>query len=180
MKKQLVGALVGGLVLFIWQFISFGLANLHQSQMQYTPQQDEILTALNGLDLAEGSYFVPNVPPDAPAADHQKLMAPHEGKPWAIVHYRHAMSMDMSSNMIRGFVIDFLAALFLCYILMGTHNLTMQRSIFTSVAIGLIGWLTISYLNSAWFKTNSLPDLIDAIVPFAIIGAFLGWWLNRD
>ena len=54
MKKLFVGALVGGLILFIWQFLSWSLLNIHLPEMQYTPAQDEILSALSEAGLEEG------------------------------------------------------------------------------------------------------------------------------
>jgi hypothetical protein len=55
----------------------------------------------------------------------------------------------------------------------------MKSTVLSSIAVGLIGYFTISYLNSIWFKTESLPDLIDAIVPWALTGGWLGWWLKK-
>lgn len=46
-------------------------------------------------------------------------------------------------------------------------------------AIGIIGYLTIPYLYSIWFETNSLGHLVDALVSWGLVGAWLGWWLPR-
>jgi len=45
--------------------------------------------------------------------------------------------------------------------------------------VGLIGYLTIPYLNSIWFETNSIGHLIDAFVSWGLVGIWLGWWLPR-
>jgi len=55
----------------------------------------------------------------------------------------------------------------------------MGRAVTTSLMIGLIGYMVFPYLNSVWFDFDTIPDLIDAIVPFGLTGAFLGWFLNR-
>ncbi len=34
MKKMIVGALVGGLILFVWQFLTWGALNLHEAQQK--------------------------------------------------------------------------------------------------------------------------------------------------
>ena len=57
MKKTIIGVLVGALILFIWQFISWGAVNLHSGMQQYTPKQTEILKYL-GDNLEEGFYYL--------------------------------------------------------------------------------------------------------------------------
>ncbi len=42
MKKTIIGAIVGGIIIFAWQFLSWGPLNLHEAQQQYTPKQDTI------------------------------------------------------------------------------------------------------------------------------------------
>jgi hypothetical protein len=46
MKKEVIGAIVGGIIIFIWQFLSFALINFHLPVQQYTDKQDAILEAL--------------------------------------------------------------------------------------------------------------------------------------
>ena len=82
-------------------------------------------------------------------------------------------------NLIRGFVIDFLAAFLLCYLLIGDTNLTFMKVLTGSLIVGIISYLTIPYLDSIWFESNSIPHLIDAIGGWGLTGAVLGWWLYR-
>ncbi|MFK7775378.1 MAG: hypothetical protein AB8F94_24775 [Saprospiraceae bacterium] len=90
MNKQLVGTLVAGVILFIWQFVSWNVLNLHQAEMAYTPKQDQIMEALSQLDLEEGHYMIPTVASDASMDEKEKLMESMIGKPWATVSYHKA------------------------------------------------------------------------------------------
>ena len=158
MKKQLIGALVGGLILFIWQFFSYGPGNLHGSQMDYMPEQEAILKALADNNVAEGEYFLPRTPMDAGAEAQEKYATDRQlGRPWAQVSYHNQMVNTFGSNLLRGFIIDFLSVFFLAWILMRMRDLDMKTTILTSLAVGLIGYMTISYLDSIWFKSNSIP-----------------------
>ena len=177
MKKLIIGALVGGLILFFWQFISWNF--LHNSQMQYAENQDEILTMLDGK-LEPGQYMLPRMPEDASMEESEKYITPYLGKRWMQISYNDNLQMSMGMNMFRGFVIDFVSAFLLCWLFGRFREIDMKTTILSSIAVGLIGYFTISYLNSIWFQTDSIPDLIDAIVPWALIGAWLGWWLTRD
>ena len=176
MKNQLIGALVASLILFIWQFLSWAMLNLHGSEMSYTSNQDAIMEVLNA-NLEEGDYFLPASPPTATMEEQQAVMDNAVGKPWAKITYRAAMSNNMGMNMFRGWIVDFLAAFLLCWILLKMTNLDFKTCLLSSLAVGLIGYFTINYIDSIWFEGNSLPDLLDAVVQWGLCGAWLGWWL---
>jgi hypothetical protein len=179
MKKQLIATLVGGLILFIWQFLSWAAIPIHKDAYGYTLNQDKIMEALNQNLTEEGTYMLPMPPPGSSAAEQEAVMKNAEGKPWAHVSYHKSMNTAMGMNMFRGFVIDLLAAWLLVWLLMQSANLSMGTAVQTSLAVGIIGYLTIPYLNSIWFETGSMSHLIDAIGQWGIVGVWLGWWLPR-
>ena len=179
MKKNAIGALVGGIILFMWQFLSFGPLGIHNSQMMYTPQQDQILESLESAGLTEGEYFLPRAPMGATSEDQQALFEQRGGKPWAQISYREKLNFSQGSNMFRGLIIDILSVFLLIWILSNVSVPSMLTSIKVSVAIGLIGYFTINYLDSIWFETSSIPNLVDAIVQWGLCGVWLGWWMNR-
>ena len=179
MNKQLtIGTLVGTLILFFWQFLSWGPLNIHGAENQYTPKQDQILEALNSMDLAEGTYFMPNVPPEK-MAEREEFMAQNQGKPWAKVTYHKNFDMAMGMNLLRGFFIDLLAAFFLVWIVMKFENRDFKNCLFAALAVGAIGYLTIPYLETVWYKVDNMGYMVDAVVPWGLFGSFLGWFLNR-
>ncbi len=177
--KMIVGGIVGGLLIFIWQFLSWTMLNLHGSGQKYTANQDSILTYLSTQLQEEGSYFLPTYAPGATKEEQQKLMETSGGKPWAQITYHKSMNTSMGLNMIRGFLVDVFAVMLLIWLLYKIPGLTFQTSIISCVVIGVIGYLTTEYTNSIWFETNSMPDLIDAVVSWAICGAWLGYWIKK-
>ena len=179
MKKQLIAALVGGLILFIWQFLSWALIPIHQSEYGYTPNQDKILEALSQNLTEEGTYFIPGVPPGTSHEQAETAMESRIGKPWASVTYHKAMNNNMGMNMFRGFTVDLLVAFLLTWFFLKFATLDMRTAVQGSILVGVIGYLTIPYLHSIWFETNSSEHLIDAIVQWGLLGLWLGWWLPR-
>lgn len=179
MKKQLLAALVGGLILFVWQFLSWGMMLVHADAFRYTPNQDSLLAALEQHLGEEGNYMLPNVAPETPPEDHQRLMEGYIGKPWATISYHKSMDMSMGMNMFRGFAIDLIAVFLLTWLLLKFAQLNFSTCLKASLAVGFIGYLTINYLNSIWFESGSIGHLIDAVVQWGLVGAWLGWWLNR-
>ncbi len=178
MKKTLIGTLVGGLILFIWQFLSWSFLGIHESNLQYTGDQDEILSMLSDK-LEEGSYFLPNVPSGTSQADRESMMEPYVGKAWATIDYHEALDMSMGMNMFRGLIADLVAAFLLCFILGKIADLNMQTSVLVALAVGVMSYLTANYIESIWFETNSIPELIDNVVQWGLVGGWLGWWLSR-
>ncbi|MBK8700072.1 MAG: hypothetical protein IPN29_11300 [Saprospiraceae bacterium] len=177
--KSIIACLVGGILLFMWQFLSWTFLNLHASNQQYNPKQTEIMQFLGENIGADGNYFLPNYPPGTSMEDQQKMMEAAAGKPWAMISYHSSMDMSMSMNMFRGLVVDLLAVAMLIWLLMKFQNSNFTTVISSSICVGLISYLTTQYTNSIWFETNSMPDLIDALVSWALVGGWLGYWLNR-
>lgn len=180
MKKQIIATLVGGIILFLWQFLSWALIPIHSEVYGYTANQDKIMEALNQNLSEEGTYFLPNVAPGTSHEEAEAQMKAGMGKPWASVTWHRSANTNMAANMTRGFAIDLFAVFLLIWLLMQLQNLNVRTAVQVSVAIGIMAYLTIPYLSSIWFETKTLAHLIDAIVPWAIIGAWLGWYLKRS
>jgi hypothetical protein len=179
MKKVLIGTLVGGLIIFIWQFLSWSALNIHGSEQQYTENQDIILECL-GENLQEGHYFLPTVPPGTSSEDAQSLMEEVIGQPWAQVSYHKSFEADMGMNMFRGLVIDWLAVYLLIWVFMKSSELRFSPIFVGSLCVGFVGYLTIPYLNSIWFETPTWGYIVDTAVQWGLVGAWLGWWLPRE
>jgi hypothetical protein len=179
MKQLLIGSLVGAIILFLWQFMSWTTLNIHQSSMQYTANQDAVLECL-AANLEEGSYFMPNLPPNATEEEYEANMKNVEGKPWAQVSYHKSMEYNMGMSMFRGFAIDFVAVLLLCWLLMKFEHNDFKTTLLSTLAVGVIAFLTTHYLDSIWFESSSIGHLIDTIVQWGLCGAWLGWWMNRN
>ena len=177
--KTIIGALVGAILLFLWQFLSWGIVNFHSGEQKYTVHQDSILSMLSEK-LDEGTYFLPSLPPNADQKANEQYMKDNAGKPWAVVAYHKSMEADMSMNMIRAFVSDLLAMFILICLLMNVQELNFTKSLFFAIAIGLIGFLSVTYLNTIWFKNHAWASLLDVFASWGLVGAWLGWWLPRN
>lgn len=176
--KKIITLLVGSFILFVWSFLTWSMLQIHKNEFKYTANQDKIINFLNQNLEKDGSYMIPGLPPTATTEDHENFQKVNQGKPWAQVHFRKAMTMSMPMNLLRGFTIN-LVIVFLIMTLMGQfRSINMGNSIMTCLFIGLIGWMAIPYLNSIWFETESLGYLVDAIVPNLLLGAWLGFMMK--
>lgn len=182
MKKWLVGSFVGAILVFLWQFLSWVILNLHSGEAKYTPAQTEVINALSASLKEDGVYMVPTAPPGSTMDDHNKLAEQMDGKPWATVIYRTAYKNDMVMPMIRGFLVDWFLVFTLIYILTRGGTPTGIRVLAGSVAVGLFTFLAGPYTMHNWYQTPNeayTGHLIDAFVTWGLAGIWLGWWLNR-
>ena len=92
---MIIGGIVGGLILFVWQSLSWTMLGIHKSQTEYSPAQNEILKCLSDNNLPEGAYMLPNVNPETTPEQQQAAMKSFAGKPWAQISYHKAMNTNM-------------------------------------------------------------------------------------
>jgi uncharacterized membrane protein YeaQ/YmgE (transglycosylase-associated protein family) len=178
-SKTIIGAVIGAIILFIWQFLSWGVINIHSPNQKYTPKQAEIIDYLKNNIGEDGTYFIPNLPPNASSDDEQKLRTESGGKPWATISYHSAFNANMTMNMARGILVNIVTIWLLMWLLAKNTASNFNTTIVSCIVVGLIGYLSLPYTNSIWYTSNTLPDLIDAIVGWGAVGAWLGYWINR-
>jgi hypothetical protein len=180
MKKLLIGALVGGIILFICQFLSWTVLNLHYNAYQYTDKQDAIMNSISTQIEKEGQYMIPSLPPDATREQHEAAMKTMAGKPWALVQYHQSMDMNIGSNMIRGLIVDMLIVGFFCALISRMNALNFIAIFISALFIGMIVFFNVPYTNHIWFKGFDLMAyFIDCMVGWALIGIWLGWLYGK-
>jgi len=180
MKKFLIGALVGGIVIFIWQTLSWTVLNLHHAGQEYTPKQDSILHYLNSQLSEDGSYYLPNFPPGISSEEMEKRMDAAKGRPWAQIQYHKALNMNMGANIIRGLIVDIIMVGFVCWILMRISPIGFGTIFIATLFVGIIVFINSPYTLHIWYpKADIMAHLADALVSWALCGLWLGWWLSR-
>ena len=180
MKKAIIGALVGGLLIFLWQFLSFALLELHYSATQYTEKQDAIMAAISSQGLEDGGYMLPRNPKGASSEAENQLMESMKGKPWMSIQYHSSYDANMGMNMVRGYLTDVVAVLLLCFVLMRFRNLNFGSILSASIFTGMIVFLNGQYTGHIWFQFFDLwAFFLDAIVAWGLVGVWLGWYLPR-
>jgi hypothetical protein len=179
MKKAIIGSLVGGLLIFIWQTLSWTALMLHNPSQQYTAKQDTIMKALEGLP--EGGYLLPRLPDDASMEANEKLAVEMSGKPWASVQYHASYAFDTSvmlKNMGRGFLTNIIIAWLFIWVLMQFGHLSFGKVITAALFVGAAVFLNTAYTGHIWYPSFDLyAHLADALVGWGLCGLWLGWYL---
>lgn len=178
--KIIIGALVGGIIIFIWQFLSWTILDLHRPAQEYTPKQDSVLAYLNTQFDSSAAYFLPNLPKGASSDEMEKFAEDANGKPWVQIAYHKSYDASMGMNILRALVTDILIVLFFCWILSGFTANSFGKTFLAAILTGLIISLYSNYIIHIWYQTFDLEaHFIDNIVSWGATGIWLGWWLNR-
>ncbi len=180
MKKSIIGSLVGAIILFIWQFLSWTALDLHRAAQDYTPKQDSILAYLSANLEKEGGYLMPHTPKGSSFEEAENLAAKSIGKPWITIQYHTSMQYNMGMNMVRVFLVNVLVIWILCWLLSKFANNDFLTTLYSSLMVGVIVYLNSSYTSHIWYNIFDIRAfLIDAIAMWGLTGVWLGWWLNR-
>lgn len=182
MKKILIGTLVGSIILFGWQTISWTSSGIHQESFKFAPSQDSIIDFLQKNIPEPGVYMIPGKIPGSSALEEETFMKKMEGKPWALVTYHNYFKVDMMGPVIRGFLICLVCMLLVCINLSGLEKRSFARIFFSTLSFGLVSFLFISYSNHNWFSTPwhyLTGELIDSLAGWSLCGLWLGLWYKR-
>jgi uncharacterized membrane protein YeaQ/YmgE (transglycosylase-associated protein family) len=179
--KTIIAAVVGGIILFFWQFLSNAAINIHAVNQKHTPNQSQVIECLNANLTEDGSYFIPMPAPGATSEEQEAHMKANNGKPWARIQYFKSFETNMAMNMVRGVLADIVAVMLLIFFVFPNFkSINIKNTILATVGAALTMYLTVSYGEAIWYKTNTIPELIDVFGGWILTGAWLGWYLRRD
>jgi hypothetical protein len=179
MKKLIIGSLVTAVLLFGWQSLSWTALHIHDDAYIYTTAEDTLINALSSHLPADGQYMVPRSKPGASPAEMEKMGAEMKGKPWAVITYHMVYKNDMTSPIIRGFLIAFVCAVIVCLVIQKLALKNFGNIFATVISFGLISFFFVWYNQHNWFEipwTVLKGELIDILASWGLAGVWLGWW----
>ncbi|MEY4274572.1 MAG: hypothetical protein RL638_1520 [Bacteroidota bacterium] len=180
MKKTLIGGIVGGLIIFFWQAFSQMAFNLHEPSQKYSPGQDSVLIALSKHLKEPGGYMLPRMKEMLSMEEMEKFTKSIQGKPWAIVRYYPSNDTNMSSNMIRGLIVNILLAMLLIWIIQQLKVPTKGLIFRLSLVVGFIAFTNVAYTEHIWYPVFDIrASLIDALASWGLCGLWLGYWMTK-
>jgi hypothetical protein len=178
MKKLFIAALIGGIIIFFYQFLSWAALNLHHASQEYTPKQDSIMAYLNTQFSEDGAYLMPNYAKGTSSEEMEKEMKNNQGKPWMQIQYHKEMNMNMGMNIVRGLLTDIVMVALLCWILMKMTDSGFGKILMACLITGIIVFLNSPYTIHIWYpKADLNAHLLDAVVSWGLCGLWLGWYL---
>jgi hypothetical protein len=181
MKKAIIGALVGAILVFGWQAVSHMFLHHHDGAYKQVANQENVIQTLSGIFKEDGQYLIPRSNPGASQEETARFEEGMQGKPWAMVTYHAAEKSDMGMAAARSYTTAFLSVL-IFILLMGKNHGNFLSIFFKSFGIAFFVFLFVYYNSNIWLQTPwevIRPELIDLLVAWGLAGIWLGWWLNR-
>ncbi|RXK47509.1 hypothetical protein [Aquirufa rosea] len=180
MKKSIISAIVGGLIIFFWQAASHVAFNLHEPSQMYTSNQDSILTTLNQHLKKEGGYILPRMENEQDMAQAEAFAKSVTGKPWARIQYYTNYQISMQDNMIRGLLVDIFLVFLVIYLIKQLKVARMRDILSLCLIVAIIVFTNGAYTEHIWYPIFDLrAQLIDLIVAWGLCGIWLGWYMPK-
>lgn len=177
---MIIGGLVAGFLVFVWQTLSWTALNLHGNVQKYSAGQDSILAKLSNSFTEEGTYVLPNLPPTATMQDMEKFTQDIAGKPWYTITYHSAYKVNMMTNIIRGLLTDIAMMIVVCWFFLQFGNLSFGKIFSSCLVIGLASFIYYPYTGHIWYPSvGILIDFVDAFAGWGLAGLWLGYWLPK-
>ena len=179
MKKIIIASLVGGLLIFIWQTLSWAVLNMHHASQEYTPQQDSVMAYMNAHFSEDGAYLLPNYPKGTSYEEMQKTMDSRKGKPWMQIQYHKELNTNMGANIAEGLITDIVTVALLCWILMKMSPARFGTIFLACLFTGIIVFMNSPLQIHIWYPKQDIGiHFSDAIISWSICGGWLGWDLK--
>ena len=178
MKRLCIGAVLAGLALFVYGFVSFAVLSWHNPK----PLKDErpLMAAIQASVTEPGVYMVPNqVKPDGVHRQQDEWMAASSEGPFMLAVIRPGASRrPMVSYMAASLVLNVGLAFLLGLILRRT-GASPCRMVCLGASIGLFAALS-NWLPAAnWYEyplRHWAPYVADQTIQGALVGAIVGWF----
>lgn len=175
--RHLAAAFVGALVVFFWGFLAYAAAGIWDFAYPRTSADTEIVEALDARLAEDGAYFVPSMTetymsgatdPEAVAANASFEERLAKG-PIALVLFRKdGMAPMAASELVRGFAIEFGAALLLACLLSAARGGVPGR-IFFGFTVALFTAL------ASWGVSGNFFHLPLAFMYANMADVVIGW-----
>jgi len=179
MKPILIAGVVGGLVLFVWGFLSWAVLPWHNATMPNLPNEEAVIETLSASITATGVYQFPGMP--ANEADTQAWTEKFKRGPYGMLVYTVEGANPMSPKpFIGGLILNFISATLVAYLLsLAANKLSGYNQRVTFVAlIGVFAALVshITAWNWMYIPTGySLVMAADIVIGWLLAGLVIAW-----
>lgn len=176
MKRMLIGGLIGGVIVFVWSFISHMFLPIGTAGFSTMQQNEQVIVETLKANIPEkGLYFIPGVDPTADmASDEYKaweekykagprgflIYDPKGANPMAI----GKLITELITNLIAGII-----AAFLLFRLIGTF----WPRVSSVTLLGLFAWISISVSYWTWYNFPGsfiIAEGVDQVIGWLFAG----------
>lgn len=170
--RTLLAAIVGGLIVFVWGYVSHAQLNLAESTIKPVPKEEAVHNLLKDTIKEPGIYGIPYCSPAVekdPAQKAEWEKKYQAGNAILIRGHDNEQSMSPQTLMYQGAVCVIGAFILALFLGSGTSAAGAVTRIFTGAALGAFAWVSQDAPNYIWYR---FPwDYEQAV----LINAVVGW-----
>lgn len=176
MKRVLLAALLGGIVVFAWGALSHMVLPIGEMGISKVPGEQALIAALRENAPEAGTYLIPaleGVPQD---------QWPASG-PAALLSWRPETSYGMGKNLVVEFASGTLAALIAAIVLCHAGaGVSLMRKGVLSMSLGVFAWLTLTVSHWTWYGISDgmlIGEGLDVAIGWLLAGLAMGALLGK-
>ena len=178
MKKTLITLIIGTLLLFIWNVISWMALPFHSKSLITLPDAAFKTQQLQDLLLEDGIYHYPGLPesntPEGLRVIEEKLK---KGPRISFMSYKKGSTKFFEpSTYLKNIFLNFMTMLLVWYMVRKQANHRLSSIITTTLCMGLLIGFASDFPQMNWFKfpwNYTLPNILDHLVGFSLLGLLL-------
>ena len=181
-----IAGILGGLAMFIWNFVAHDLLPLGHLGMSGMPNESQVVDALKSNLTADykGLYLFPWVDPKAPTQERKQAMEKMESSPSGLLMYHPSRKFSFGKLVGVEFCTEVLEAILAVFLLSSTRLLTAGGRILFVTIVGVVAAMATNVPYWNWYgfpKTFTLSSMFMQIVGFFLVGVVAAFVLrNRD
>lgn len=184
MKKIVLAALAGGLVLFAWGAISHMLTPLGEMGFKNLPDEGPVLTTLGASIPEAGLYFYPGLDMKKATAEERAAWAEKiKSGPSGLLLYRPSGGEAMSPRQLGSELLSNIFAAWIAAIVVAMISAPFGRRVLVVGLLGLFAWLSISASHWIWYGFPTAfvaAELIEQVVGWLFAGLVIAKIVPRQ
>jgi hypothetical protein len=185
--RVFVAGIVGGILLFVWGYVSHGVLSIGKDALKGMPAhvEEQVLAGTRGQLTEEGMYFFPGWETsmdNMTDAQWEAWSAKVTAGPRGFLIYHPDGAEPMSPKMLGTEFATNLAAALLAAMVAAGLRAGYGGRVLAIMAFGIVAWLSVSCSNWIWhaFPTEVLKvDAIDVIGGWLLAGIGMSGLLGR-
>ncbi len=168
--KLLIAGIVGGVVVFIWGYVSHALLPLGKTGIKTLPGEAALLSTLSNSLSEPGVYLFPAEGAEGDEAEKAAWKAKYTSGPRGTLAWDPQTGFEPQSPEQLGaeFASNVLAALLAAILVSWARGPYLGRVLFVGL-LGVFGWLSISVSHWNWYRFPTDFTLAEGI------GEAVGW-----
>lgn len=183
-KKLILSAVLGGVLLFLWGWISHAALGWYESQMRTFTNQEQVQEAIVAGVSGSGLYYLPNLRPEEKslageerAAAEAALMDRWQRGPVAVTFVRIGPGASYTTRLVIQFLIGALASLVAAWLLLQAGIAAYGQRVLFVIGLALVAVIWAKLPGWNWYEVPlawTLVEAVDSIIAFGLLGALLG------